>query len=118
MEKLERELEKAEKELKAYQLGKEEEREKEEQRTRRKAKKWERERHWEMMRWIVSYIEENKLVWEEWEKIRQEAETQEETELGRAVRSKEKERIEEERKETEEDRKMRRIAEATRPTGG
>ena len=57
LERLEIELEKAEKELKRYQEEKKEQAEREEQREKRKARKREKERHWDMLRWILRYIE-------------------------------------------------------------
>ena len=57
LERLEIELEKAEKELKRYQEEKKEQAEREEQREKRKARKREKERHWDMLIWILRYIE-------------------------------------------------------------
>ena len=69
-ERLEKELGRIEKELRRHE-------EEQAARASRKAKKWEKERHWEMLRWITSYIEENKTEWEERDKMRRERDEEE-----------------------------------------
>ena len=71
-DRLEKELEKVEQELRSYE-------EEERDRKKRKVKKAEKERHWDMMKWITAYIEENKLEWDEKDKLRREAQEEEET---------------------------------------
>ena len=73
-DRLEEELKKVEIEVRRYLEEKETEKQRQEQRERRKAKKWEKEKHWEMMRWITKYIEENKISWEEREEMRKKTE--------------------------------------------
>ena len=72
-DRLEKELEKVEQELRSYE-------EEERDRKKRKVKKAEKERHWDMMKWITAYIEENKLEWDERDKLRREVQEEEEGE--------------------------------------
>ena len=68
-ENLEKKLRKVELEVARYREELEEKERKETQRRNQKQKKEAKEKHWEMIKWIVSFIEQNK---EEWDRRRRE----------------------------------------------
>ena len=63
LKELNERLEKAESELKTYELEIERKTIEEREKMTRLATKKKKERHWEMMKWIVDYIEAHKKEW-------------------------------------------------------
>ena len=80
--RLESKLKKIEEEVQRYNEEKkkriEENRQREEERNTRLLRKKEREKHWEMIRWITQFIEENRQHWKERDENRKREEEEEE----------------------------------------
>ena len=66
---MEKKLRKVKLEVERYRAELEEEERKETQRKDQKRRKEAKEKHWGMMKWVVSFIEQNK---EEWDRRRRE----------------------------------------------
>ena len=116
---LERQLEKIEKEVEKYKAELEKIRDEKERREFQRDKKKKKEAHWEMMKWVVQFINNNKPKWEEIKKQRKEGEKKEEEKLKWEELSKE-EKIEliklekEEKKHNIKVNKEKRLEEAKR----
>ena len=90
-ESLEEKLSKIEKAVEEYQLELEKIEEQKKEKDQRIERKKRMEKHWEMLRWIIKFMEENDRKWKELKKLRQtEREEQEKKEKWEAMTREEK----------------------------